>query len=339
VTRPEPSAAHRAGRDRRGRAARTGAAVVLAVAAGAVAIAGPAATPAGSQELAAITQVGWWSQRPGATAQPDGGFEVAVGVGGQEQSAAALRLEAGGELASAFISLDEATAVGIQAAGLRACTTTGAWGEANPGDYEDRPPADCDDAVDLTRDDAGGVWTGDVTSLLDPSGTTLILLEPVGREVVAGLPVVPGFQIQFSGAQVLATGSSAPPVDDLGTAPPAPTFDPPAGGGFDAPSFAAPSLTEPGFAGPDLGTADLDLGGPETAAPAPATQTLGEERPSATDDLFAGGPISGIPGDPKPWWRLVLLVPLSAAVGVGAALGRRWWHERGAGDVPAPSPA
>jgi hypothetical protein len=314
----------------------TGAVAAAALLAATTATGGPAA----SQELAAITQVGWWSQRPGATPQPEGGFELAVGLGGQEQSAAALRLEAGGELTGAVISLDEATAVGAQVAGIRACTTTQAWDDANPGAYDDRPPADCGAAVELTRDEAGGFWTGDVTALLDPDGTTLILLEPVAGEVVGGLPVVPGFQIQFSGAQVLATGTS-PAAETGGTPTPVPAFEPPPGGGVEAPGFDAPAFDGPTFAGPDLATAELDLGAPEPAAPA-TTQTIGEERPSPTDDLFASGPISGIPGDPRPWWRLVVLVPLSAAVGVGAALGRRWWHERVPSptqDSPAPTPA
>jgi hypothetical protein len=61
---------------------------------------------------------------------------------------------------------------------------------------------------------------------------------------------------------------------------------------------------------------------PTTAAPVATTTT-------APSDDFALAPVKQDKGPPRPWIRLVVLVPLCAAIGVGSVYGRRLLANRG----------
>jgi hypothetical protein len=87
-----------------------------------------------------------------------------------------------------------------------------------------------------------------------------------------------------------------------------------------------PVAVDEGFVAPPLQAVSPDTEASMPTATDVDRQTQvgsGNPEPVSADDLFATGPVPGAAGDARPWWRLVVLVPLSAAVGLGAALGRR----------------
>jgi hypothetical protein len=331
------------------RAARLRLALVVALLGGLAALdaGGAPATAAG----ATIVEIGWWSQAPG-TATPPGGFEVAKTAEG-ELSVAALRIQVDGPLDKALLILVEAPGGTLQeSAAINACPSSAAWTAASPGPLEAAPAADCATKVPLQRDPAAGTWTADlrpllagaegpVTVVLKPGEVTQIVApepdapqSPVPLPVPApvGIPappttpvpvppvpavVDPGFTAEFSRADLDAAGSS----DGGGSATfsgPSPT---PSAGAFAtgaAPTFtptesfafsSSPSLTPVRDALPAATpqVAPSGAGGAGTAA-----------------NLESGlQPVAAAGGTPPPWGRLLLLIPLSMAIGAAGSFVRR----------------
>lgn len=292
-----------------------------------------AAPNAGGQQTppAGITDVGWWSQRPGASAAPTGGFEVASGLGG-DQSIAALRTTNRGASSTTLV-LEEADGEDGGPGALQVCTVTGEWSAANPGSFADAPTFDCEaGSAALERDSASSEWRGEVTSLL-AGGASSLMVVPAAQSA-APLPVSTGFVVRFDGARLEV--ASANPVEGSAPPPAAPT-DTPTG----SPPIAAPPPSTPSA---PLDTPSSSDGGfvtlPNTAAPFEDPGTLPEvAAPPAVQDLAGtpASPAAPLPlsltesgGDSgAPWARLVVLVPLCAAAGAGAAVGRRRFSPSG----------
>lgn len=279
-----------------------------------LALVAPVAANAATAATAAVitvTDVGWWSRRPGATAQPAAYFEVANGLQGEE-SVAALRVPLAGAVLSATIELTESGGVAQQAAVLKLCTTSTPWTPANPGAFADAPKPDCTVSVEPKRE-ASGKWSADVTGLLaaaGAAGAANVMVLPVPAPV-GGL-VDPGFNIQFSPAVIRAdyAPASTAPANNSGSL----------SGSIRSSGSASYPATAVGAAPrAPLGTV------PATSAPAAST-------PAAPTGVGLPGQIAAPldisvrragSGRPKPWGRLIWLVPLSAAGGIGAALARR----------------
>lgn len=301
---------------------------------------------------ATISDTSWWSRSPG-TATPAGGFEIAKSVEG-ELSVAAVRIEVEGTLTSAVLVLVEAPGgLRPESGVIEACPTSAVWTKASPGPLESAPPAECDKGkVAFTRNGSAGTWTGDVAPLLAAGGSVGIVLRPgVSTAVVAPTPpttpagpvptpapvptvptpVDPGFTIELSRADVIASGS------DSGSAGPVPTPSPSSSsgtGGIASGAIASPDAFGGSGYAPTFSAVDT-FASTEVATVTPNPDVL----PSATPDVATGGaggagtaarvenglqPVATRRGEPPPWGRLLLLIPLSAAIGAaGSALRRR----------------
>lgn len=314
---------------------------------------GVAAADAGSRPAraagATIVEVGWWSQAPG-TATPPGGFQVAKTPEG-ELSVAALRIDVEGPLDKALLILAEAPGGTFQeSAAIDACPSTAEWTAASPGPLEEAPAADCATKVELQRDPAAGIWTADLLPLLaGAEGPVTVVLKPGAvTEIVApepdapqspvplpvpapvGVPappttpvpvppvpavVDPGFTAEFSRADLDAAGSS----DDGGSASgpaPAPTSGSVATGA--APTFA-PTESFSFTPSPSLTPARDVL---PAATPQVAPSGAGGAGTAAAVESGLQ-PVAAASGTPPPWGRLLLLIPLSAAIGAAGSLVRR----------------
>jgi hypothetical protein len=273
--------------------------VVVTVVAAALALPLGGASAAG----ASITQVGWWSQRPGASELPKGGFELALAPTGA-LSQAAMRIEVDAvQLNSALVVLLESSAAGAEAASVLACPTTADWTAANPGAWNERPTPNCNKSVPLSRS-FDGDWSGDIRELLS-LGTVSIVLVPASHPDTQGAPIP--YQIVFENARLLAS------------APAAPSTPAPRDGGAPVITQAPPRrVTAP--EAPQSGTA----GGPPAvvAEPEPTEAPADDDFPQALDDTEQVG-------SNRPWWRLVILLPLASLVGVAAVYTRRMLRERG----------
>src|SRR5439155_10184489 len=121
-------------------------------------------------QIADVSQVGWWTQRPGAQPVGEGKIEVASSVRGDE-SVAALRVLVRGEITKATVVLAETDAPlsSVSPGQVRVCTTEQPWLMVDGGKWADAPKADCGRGVELKRtsDPTGAAaWHGDSTSLL-----------------------------------------------------------------------------------------------------------------------------------------------------------------------------
>ena len=257
-----------------------------------------------------VTSVGWWSDRVLAQEKGDDAIEVARTLDGT--SVAAVTVEAGGTVTSATITLTEVETGTVRADGavVDVCDT-GPFVAADGGDIAEAPALECTGGVALTRDD-DGTWTGDITAVLGASTTFLAVVPgPVPDDAT---PLDPGFVLEFEAPVVALTvgpegdGDTALPVD---TAPP-PEFSSPAPDS----SFDFSPTPSPSFDAPPVDS------GPVTTIAAPVDEATSESTEVAGPTLNSA-PISGGSGDTKPWIRLLLLVPLSAAAGAAAVFGRR----------------
>lgn len=268
---------------------------------------------AGAQAVeVGVTAVGWWSSNPVAVAQPQGGFQVAAGPDGSTQSLAAVRLSiAATKVDSLPVHLVESSSVGTDFGILRLCTTKDPWTAANPGTMDTAPKPDCTVVANLTRT-TDGSWLGDAAALAPNGGEVSLMVVPV-YQPPSPAPVGPGMIVTISGGQFTATGSNvtsttASTVDSSsvysGSGSDGSTVDyfGPSGGG----SFGIPDATiTPSFG---------------SAAP-PPEQVAAPSR--STTSGFALTPVKSDGGPPAPWVRLIILLPLSAGFGVGAARLRR----------------
>lgn len=282
-----------------------------------------------------IDQVGWWTSRVGASEAPDGGFEVSATPTGERQSVAAVQFTIQASEVSTFsLTLVESSAL-AEFSTIRVCQTDGFTSE-NPGALEDAPTEDCTDSVSLTQSADDGVWLGDVARLVSDGGIVSLMFIPVHEPP---LPIGPGMVVTVAEVQVEATGSTAP-TDSRSSSTPTPTtaveqvddetaFPPsPAGPstGFNPPS-PVPVESSPDV---ELPTSNFT---PETEPAVPDDVV----EPPGDDEFFALDPVAAEPAPGKPWIRLVILVPLSAAIGYAAVLLRNFYLGRAEATGAAPA--
>lgn len=260
-----------------------------------------------------VTKVGWWSDRIGAGEAGEGAFEVATRPDGTVQSIAAFEVVVdAAAVTSASIVLSEAAAL-AEFSSIALCPTTDPWVPADPGELDDAPEPDCSTRVHLTRTTDSMTWLGDITALVPDGGTVSVVVVPGHAPPT---PVGTGMVVRVSSIEITAEGAGAARTTST-------TIDltaPGGGTGFEVPS-------DPGLTG-DLGSGPAAPGVelPQLTAPA---DDLGSQ-PSAPvgggiddDGFFTIGPVEASSEPGTPWIRLLLIVPLSAAIGFGAAIARR----------------
>ena len=145
---------------------------------GAVAIAAMAAGAWPLSARAAVSEVGWWSRNPTASA-PTGGLQVANSLDGVLSFGAIRAGDGNSAVLSATVTLKE-SGQGVNATGasLQACPAAGTWKPGKGGSFAEAPKADCvAGSVNLTRDASSSTWSGDVTSIL-PAGDAAIAIVP-----------------------------------------------------------------------------------------------------------------------------------------------------------------
>ncbi len=259
-----------------------------------------------------VTEVGWWSSNPIAIPQPEGGFQVVAGPDGSTQSLAAIRLSiAAVSIDSLPVHLVESSSVGADFGMLRLCSTKDAWTAANPGTLESAPTPDCTISAGLTRT-TDGSWLGDAAALAPHGGEVSLMVLPFYQQP-SPAPIGPGMVVTISGGQLTATGSNLTSTTDStvdssqvdsGSGADGSTIDnfgPPYGGSFGIPG--AP--IDPSFG---------------SVAPPPERVAIPSH---STTNGFALTPVKSDGGPPAPWIRLIILIPLSAGFGLGAARLRR----------------
>lgn len=290
---------------------------------------------------ASVSEIGWWSRTP-STTTPAGGFQIAKAPDG-ETSVAAVRVTIDGTLTQALLILSETTGGFLQeSAVIDACPTVAAWTAAVAGPLAEAPKADCTRKVAVERNPTTGSWTLDLLSFIEPGATSVaVVLRPGAvTEVVAPTPptvpapaplpvpgapaapapaapspVDPGFRVEFSKAEVFAGG----------------------------PSSSSEVAIDPSSSGSSSGTGTIASGGDTTTfAPTfsaaesfafsqPATITpTADVLPAATPTVAASGaggagtaasvesglqPVAATRGPGAPWGRMLILVPLSFAIG------------------------
>lgn len=277
---------------------------------------------AGANEVeVTVTKVGWWSDRIGANEVGEGGFEVSVSPTGELEGIAAFELSIdAGAVDNAEIVLTELAAL-AEFSSLTLCPTTEAWEPADPGALDDAPTPDCSQGVALTRTIDTMVWLGNITSLVRDGGTVALMVVP---EHNPPTPVSAGMLVRVQQIDVRAEGSAASATTtsttlDFTTPGGANTFDPEPDSGL-AVDFGTPTIDP------------IDLPPNEPALDDLGSQPADTETPADTatedDGFFALEPVDVESEPPKPWIRLLLIVPLSAAIGIGSAWGRRWLESR-----------
>lgn len=267
-----------------------------------------------AQTASAVDEAGWWSRQPLAQPMPEDGFAIGWAVE-EEQSAAAVRIGAPDRLdGTVYLILHESGGAATDQGLARVCVTEDDWEPANPGPYEDLPQADCapGETAELGRDAVASTWVADITGLVAAaSGDHLsLVVRPVGKAVNANVPATAPFEVRFDAATLRVEAIGTPRPVDTATTPPfagdpaertgggdqAP-LSPPLGGSFDAPALVpVPPATRP----PSRTT----------------TPTSGGE--------VALGPVEATSSDGTRWLPIVVLVPISAGIGLLAVVSRRW---------------
>jgi hypothetical protein len=271
-----------------------------------------APVPAGAVPVSgSVTRVGWWTDRAGAQPSTGGGFEVALDKDGAPQSVAAIVVDVDPvKISKLSITLTERASVGGSAAHLRVCRVASGWAADNPGPLAAAPKMDCAGAVDLVH--VGTSWQGGIAKLVPNGGKASL-----GIVGVRDKPALVNLLAEITGVAISGSGT-------LDSENPAPVDD--------APVVSAPDSVDGGTTPlfPDYGTPAISgFDSPVIPAVPPAgstTQTTLTLAPSAPT-LVAAAAHRG--GPSRPWLRLLFLIPLSGAIGVGLVFARRFLSARG----------
>lgn len=268
-----------------------------------------------------VTETGWWSRNPAATA-PAGGFQVGTAPDGPV-STSAVRLAIEGRIDKATIILGESGGV-PSAAALRACVTTGSW-SATTHEWAKAPAADCTKNVALTRNATAATWTADITALVPPGATTLSVM------IVPATGGAPAWQVDFGLAIVSAEARPEPTTTTTTTMA---ASSGPSGGssaGFDNSGSSSTPASSAGttFAGGSF-VSDITTDAAADLALEPDPGTVPDAAAASPSDPAALGftPAVAAPGQSAPWDRLLLFLPVAAIAGAAIAAGRRRWLDR-----------
>lgn len=317
---------------------------VLALAAGMI-LGFPASANAG------VETVGWFTRNPAASA-PEGGLQVANAPDGVVSYGAISVTEDGDSITSASLTLKEdGRNVNASGAKLRACPAAGTF-TAGKRDLKAGPKADCViGSVDLERSPEG-VWTADVTSVLQgdspavavvpAEGTTLfqVSFAPPALDVVADADAGSGSGIdssfdagEFGGTSGGGGDSSSSPGGDFGgSSGSESTFDDSSSSG----SFGSPGGSfDSGSGGGSFGSSTFDTA---PAAPAPTGlaedgSTLPTDASATAEPELAGGTevptrrrLSGTAASTSSsgnsGQQFAFFVLVAAVIGAGAGFGR-----------------
>ena len=262
-----------------------------------------------SAETAPVTEVAWWSQRIGAMAQPDGGFELAFQVNA-ESSVAAVRITVPAGGASRVQLVLAATTELPEDVAFSGCALREPWGPANPGAWADQPVDDCEtsDPVSFGRS-TGGQWVADVTRLAPQAGGELsVLIHPGALPVADGAPILTAYTATFSAASVMLDGTSSTGGGGGGGGG--------NGGGTPTTVFTPVIPRIPFTPAPPL-TFTPTTASNEQALPLPDPGASGSQGTVPVFDI-AGGKDRG-----QLWGRLVWLLPLCALGGFASGVGRK----------------
>lgn len=257
--------------------------------------------------IADVSQVGWWTQRPGAQPVGEGKAEVASSVRGNE-SVAALRVLIRGEITKATVVLAETDAPlsAVSPGQVRVCTTQQPWLMVDGGKWADAPKPDCGQGVELTRatDPTGAAaWSGDVTSLLAGPRSEVSLMIVASEKQSSAL--ASNWFFTFA-PRITAEGTPDVPSTTVPAAPPSTVIS----GG--APTV--PRVTS----------------SPATVAPTPTTAVAAVATPAPAD---ANQPrrfqVTSSHRSGKPWGKLIWpLLPLAALLAFAYTFGQQYVRER-----------
>lgn len=297
---------------------------------------------------ASISDIGWWSRTP-STTTPAGGFQVAKGPDG-DTSVAAIRVAIDGSLTQALLLLAETTGGFLQeSAVIDACPTTAAWTPIVAGALADAPEADCTRKLPVERNATTGSWTIDLLPIIESGATSVsVVLRPGAVPAVAPptppsipspvpvplpvpavpaapvdpvpTPVDPGFTIEFSRADIFAGGPEAPSEDVAAPSSSTGTGTIASGGGSTtfAPTF---SVTE-SFATSESAT--LTPSRDVLPAATPSVAPVGAGGVGTAANVESGlQPVAATKGPGAPWGRMLVLIPLSFAIGALGSGARR----------------
>ena len=283
---------------------------------------------------AAVSDVGWWTRNPAASA-PDGGIQVANAPDGVVSFGAVRITEDAEDVQTAALVLKE-DGQGLNASGaaLEACPALGTW-TAGKGTLAGAPKADCDAGrVALTRNEAGE-WTGDVTAVLVGSRPAVAIVPAADAGVFQVSFAAPAITItprasagrsgasstfdasEFTSSPATSASSSSSSSGDTGTATgSAPSTFEPSESTF-TPSGPAASTFSPTS---DVAAAATPESGPIEAAAADSTpeasaagSTTFTARPAAAPPLAAGG---------NRWAQFGAFLAVAAIIGTAAGFGR-----------------
>lgn len=276
--------------------------------------------PADAQEVAVVA-VGTWTRNPLAADPPGGGVAVANAPDGA-LTVAAVRFS--GSATGVTLRLRPSDpGVAPLGAAVQACVTTSPWQPVVNGDLAAAPAADCSaGAVSLTAD-AGGVWSGDISVLLERSPSILLLPAP-------GAP--PLFLLSFGPPTV--EQAAADTSSGAGASPTSPPAGP---SGPAEPPPAEPAALPPSATAGSPPPAPFSARPSELAAPVP-TPTVATAQPAAVDPVGVGvlpAGASASDGAGRDLGQALRLTLLALAIGFASM---PFWRVRDGQYVPGLSP-
>lgn len=309
------------------------------VAAGLLGSAVVTGTAVGQAPAASVSDVGWWSSSPAASA-PEGGLAVSAGPSGTVSlGAVRVRLQAD-RVDTARLALAEEGGLQTSGAQLQVCPTPNAWSAGPKQPMDKAPKPECDRAkAELTRS-AEGVWSADVSSLLTPSDDDTevsLMVVPAGAGAV---PV--GFEVRFKPPTVEATGTSddasggssfdSSEFTSTGSSGSSGSFGSSSGFGSEgSSSFPSSSFSTPSAAPVPSMSSDQMTGTFESTPTASETAAAAAVEPPAADDAtLARAKPTLVGGRGSRFGQGLFFIVVSAIVGVAVGVG----HARFA-DEPA----
>lgn len=302
-----------------------------------------------SQEAAAsISDVGWWTSNPTATA-PEKGIAVSAGPSGPITVAAVRVLLLADSIDTAALVLKEDGGVQASGAQLQVCTTPNAWAGGPKQTMDKAPKPECDRAKAALARGADGTWRADVRTLLVPPSEdqteVSLMIVPAGSGAV---PL--GFEVRFQPPVLEATGTSeesseeAFSSDSFSSSDSSSDFSSSPGGSSTSESFSTPSDSFTSTQFPDSSPlpslSSAQTSGTFESAPTASDTTAADVAapPAAESSSVAAPPIQrAAPASQGPRGSRVgqalFFVVLSTVVGVGVGFGHSRLRPAGGGLV------
>ena len=279
-----------------------------------------------------VDRVGWWTNQPVSAPAGEGAFEVATAPDGSTQSVAAFQVSIPAEQVDSFaLTLVETAGYGSEFASVSICRTDESWDAVDPGALDDAPTPDCATRIHLTRVLEERTWIGDIAPVVAGGGTVSLMVLP---EYHPPVPLGTGMASRVSEIGIEAKGSAGATT----TTTTALDFTTPGGSNqYDpVPDSGITSGPDPYVDVPSSGSADF---GSPPAADDPATEPTGggDDEVAVDEEFFALDPEEAVAGDSRPWVRLVFIVPLAVAFGLGSARLRRLALEGRIGRAGSPA--